>query len=273
MNELMSNPAVWASLAALTVMEIVLGVDNIIFISILASRLPEETRAKARLIGLILAAVIRIALIFMIGWIIGLEGELFSIAGHGISGRDLILLAGGIFLVYKATKEIHHKLEGPDEGDGGAKAFDGFMQTVMQIALLNMVFSIDSIVTAVGMTDHVEVMIISVILSLGFMFWVGKSVGEFVMRHPSVKMLALAFLLLIGVSLGAEAFHAEIPKPYIYSAMAFSVFVEMLNLRAKRRREEKGIKTTRAVHLRQNVVGMHIQAEGKENSEGGKAKV
>jgi predicted tellurium resistance membrane protein TerC len=148
MADLISNPAVWASLAALTVMEIVLGVDNIIFISILASRLPDETRSKARFIGLVLAGLIRIALIFMIGWIIGLEADLFKIGEHGVTGRDLILFAGGLFLIYKATVEIHHKLEGPDEGDGNAKAGDGFMQTVVQISLLNMVFSIDSIVTA-----------------------------------------------------------------------------------------------------------------------------
>lgn len=259
MLELFSNPAVWASLAALTVMEIVLGVDNIIFISILTSRLPQDQQGKARLIGLILAGGLRIGLIFMIGWIIGLEHPFFTVLDHPISGRDLILIAGGIFLIYKATKEIHHKLEGPQEGDEGSKAFDSFGHTVLQISLLNLVFSIDSIITAVGMTDYIEVMIISVILSLGFMFWVGRPVGDFVMRHPSVKMLALAFLLLIGVSLAAEAFHNEIPKPYIYSAMAFSVFVEMLNLWAKKRQQARGIKVAPAVHLHQNVVGMQIE--------------
>ncbi len=257
MLELFTEPAVLASLAALTVMEIVLGVDNIIFISILASRLPNETRSKARMLGLILAGAIRVALIFMIGWIIGLEHPLFSMFDHAISGRDLILLGGGIFLVYKATKEIYHKLEGPDDADAGAKAHESFLQTVVQISLLNLVFSLDSIVTAVGMTDHVEVMIVAVVISLGFMFWVGRPVGDFVMRHPSVKMLALSFLLLIGVSLGAEAFHSTIPKPYLYSAMAFSVFVEMLNIASKRRKQRKA-DMLEPVHLRQNVVGMNL---------------
>jgi predicted tellurium resistance membrane protein TerC len=256
MAELISNPAVWASLAALIVMEIVLGVDNIIFISILASRLPEESRSKGRLIGLTLAGAIRIVLIFMIGWIISLQADLFTIFGQGFSGRDIILFAGGLFLMYKATNEIHHKLEGPEEIDGASQVFESFTQTVIQISLLNLVFSIDSIVTAVGMTDHVEVMMVAVVVSLGFMFWVGKPVGNFVMRHPSVKMLALSFLLLIGVSLAAEAFHKAIPKPYIYSAMAFSIFVEMLNIQSRKRRERKGTKVTRPVHLRQNAVGM-----------------
>lgn len=258
MLELLTEPAVLASLAALTAMEIVLGVDNIIFISILASRLPESQRQRARLIGLLMAGGIRIALVFMIGWIIGLQHPLFAVAGHDVSGRDLILLLGGVFLIYKATKEIHHKLEGPDEAESATKVHDSFAQTVTQIAVLNMVFSLDSIVTAVGMTDHVEVMVIAVVASLAFMFWVGRPVGDFVMKHPSVKMLALAFLMLIGVSIAAEAFHSEIPKAYIYSAMAFSTFVEMLNITAKRRRERKRQKDEEPVHLRQNVVGMHL---------------
>jgi len=265
MLELFSNPTVWASLAALTVMEIVLGVDNIIFISILTSRLRPEEQGKARFIGLLLAGGLRIGLIFMIGWIIGLEHPFFTVFDHPVSGRDLILIAGGMFLIYKATKEIHHKLEGPEEGTEASKGYDTFTHTVTQITLLNLVFSIDSIITAVGMTDYIEVMIISVVLSLGFMFVVGKPVGDFVMRHPSVKMLALSFLLLIGVSLAAEAFHSEIPKPYIYSAMAFSVFVEMLNLWTKKRQQARGVKTAPPVHLHQNVVGMDIEEVKKKS--------
>ncbi|HVZ40136.1 MAG TPA: TerC family protein [Candidatus Kapabacteria bacterium] len=257
MFNIFSDPTVWASIAALTLMEIVLGVDNIIFISILASRLPEQRRGRARLIGLILAGAIRIALIFMIGWIIGLENPLFKVSGHDVTGRDLILMGGGLFLIYKSTKEIHHKLEGPDEADGNEHNGNGFVQTVIQIGLLNLVFSLDSIVTAVGMTEYVIVMIIAVVLSLGFMFVVGRPVGDFVMRHPSVKMLALSFLLLIGFSLAMEAVHVEIPKAYIYSAMAFSIFVEMLNIAAKRRSEGK--RQQRPVHLRRNVVGMKLR--------------
>lgn len=256
MLDLFTNPAVLASVAALTLMEIVLGVDNIIFISILASRLKADEQPRARLIGLALAGGIRIALIFMIGWIIGLQHPLFSVSDHPVSGRDLILMCGGLFLIYKATREIHLKLEGPDEAGEAAHGHDGFGRTVLQISLLNLVFSLDSIVTAVGMTEHVEVMIVAVGLSLGFMFVVGGPVGRFVMRHPTVKMLALAFLLLIGVSLAAESLHAEIPKPYLYSAMAFSVFVEALNIFASRRK--KGEKKKTPVHLRRNVAGVKL---------------
>lgn len=257
MFDMFSDPTVWASVAALTLMEIVLGVDNIIFISILASRLPDAQRGRARMIGLILAGAIRIALIFMIGWIIGLEHPLFKIAAHDVTGRDLILMGGGLFLIYKSTREIHHKLEGPDEAEDAAHAGNGFVRTVVQISLLNLVFSLDSIVTAVGMTEHVVVMIIAVVLSLGFMFVVGRPVGDFVMRHPSVKMLALSFLLLIGFSLAMEAMHFEIPKAYVYSAMAFSIFVEMLNIAAKKRNERK--RQQKPVHLRRNVVGMRLR--------------
>lgn len=267
MIESLLEGAVLASLAALTLMEIVLGVDNIIFITILSSRLPEEKQGKARLIGLALACVIRIALIFAIGWIVGLEKPFFVVADYPVAGRDLILLGGGIFLVYKATKEIHNKLEGEDEFSEAGKTKASFGHTVFQILLLNLVFSLDSIITAVGMTSQldpmiqVEVMIIAVVLSLGFMLAVGKPVGDFVMRHPTVKMLALSFLLLIGVSLSAEAFHSEIPKGYIYAAMAFSVFVEMLNLWAKKRHVKKSGKEEPPVHLKQNMVGMHVVDE------------
>ncbi len=255
MLDLFTNPAVLASVAALTLMEIVLGVDNIIFISILSSRLKAEEQPRARLIGLALAGIIRVALIFMIGWIIGLEHPLFTVSDHPISGRDLILMGGGLFLIYKATREIHLKLEGPDEAEAAAHGHDTFSRVVVQIILLNLVFSLDSIVTAVGMTDHVEVMIVAVLISLGFMFAVGGPVGRFVMRHPTVKMLALAFLLMIGLSLAAESLHAEIPKPYLYSAMAFSVFVEALNIFASRRKQGK---KKDPVHLRRNVAGVKL---------------
>lgn len=247
--EFFTSPSAWAGLATLTLMEIILGVDNIIFISILASRLPPEQQSRARLIGLALACILRIGLIFAIDLIIGLEEPFFHLFGQGFAGRDLILLGGGIFLVYKATREIYVKVEGEEYESDSAKKVHSMGSAIIQITLLNIVFSLDSIITAVGMTTglrdelgeavQLEVMIVSVLLSMGFMLAVGKPVGEFVMRHPSVKMLALAFLLLIGVSLAAEAFHTAIPKAYIYSAMAFSVFVETLNLMMRRRSNRK----------------------------------
>lgn len=232
-----SDPAVWAGLATLTLMEVVLGIDNIIFISILAGKLPADQQDRARVVGLGLAAVTRVLLLLGVSWLVGLTAPLFSLFGHSFSGRDLILLAGGVFLVYKAVAEIHEKLEGHKDEERIAKAGVTFGSVITQILLLDIIFSLDSVITAVGMTDHIAVMVIAVLISLGLMMWSGRAIGNFVMRHPTVKMLALSFLLLIGVSLAAEAFHREIPKGYIYSAMAFSVFVEMLNLRVSKKKE------------------------------------
>jgi predicted tellurium resistance membrane protein TerC len=255
MQEILSDPGTWASLATLTIMEIVLGIDNIIFITILAGKLPPEQRNKARLVGLAIACLTRLGLLLAISWMVGLTAPLFEVLGHSFSGRDLILMAGGLFLIYKATKEIHEKLEGADEDhgtDGAGAKHAGFGGVIFQIVLLDIVFSLDSVLTAIGMSDHVEIMMAAVIISLGVMMLLGKKIGDFVMRHPTVKMLALSFLLMIGVTLIAESFHKEIPKGYIYSAMAFSVVVEMLNLWAQKRRAAKGLRVPEPVHLRQN---------------------
>jgi predicted tellurium resistance membrane protein TerC len=251
--ELFSQPETWMSLATLTFMEVVLGIDNIIFISILAERLPADQRKRTRLIGLSIACVMRLGLLLALGWVVGLTAPLFEVLGHPVAGRDLVLLFGGLFLIYKATAEIHHKLEGEDEGMGGpGRATLTVGAAIFQIILLDLVFSLDSILTAVGMAQHVAIMMTAVVISLGIMIGLGGPISDFVMRHPSVKMLALSFLLLIGVSLLAEAFHQGIPKGYIYSAMLFSVFVEWLNLVASRR------KKAQSVHLKQNVVGVSV---------------
>ena len=239
MIELLSDPAVWAGLATLTLMEIVLGIDNIIFISILAGKLPEEQQNRARIVGLSLAAITRVLMLFGISILVSLTEPFIELFGHGFSGRDLIMLGGGTFLVYKAVMEIHEKLEGEGSKTDKENVKITFSSVIFQILLLDIIFSLDSVITAVGMTDHIEVMVAAVLIALGVMMWTGAAIGNFVMRHPTVKMLALAFLLLIGVSLSAEAFHKEIPKGYIYSAMAFSVFVESLNLIAQKRRAKK----------------------------------
>ena len=230
----LTNPEVWSALAALTLLEIVLGVDNVIFISILASKLPVGQQDKARRTGLIAAGAMRILLLLAIGWVIGLKKELFEVAGVSFSGKSLILLAGGIFLIYKATKEIHHRLEGAEELTE-TKVAPTFGAVIGQVLLLDMVFSIDSVITAVGMTPYVGVMIAAVVVSIGVMLFASKSIYEFVNRHPTVKMLALSFLLLIGVTLVAEGLGQKIPKGYIYGAIAFSVLVEMLNIRSRKR--------------------------------------
>ena len=230
----LTNPEVWSALAALTLLEIVLGVDNVIFISILASKLPVGQQDKARRTGLIAAGAMRILLLLAIGWVIGLKKELFEVAGVSFSGKSLILLAGGIFLIYKATKEIHHRLEGAEE-HLETKVAPTFGAVIGQVLLLDMVFSIDSVITAVGMTPYVGVMIAAVMVSIGVMLFASKSIYEFVNRHPTVKMLALSFLLLIGVTLVAEGLGQKIPKGYIYGAIAFSVLVEMLNIRTRKK--------------------------------------
>jgi predicted tellurium resistance membrane protein TerC len=245
--EWISDPTAWSALAALLTLEIVLGVDNVVFISILASKLPVEQQDKARKIGLLAAGGMRVILLLAVGWIITLKKELFTIGSVGFSGKDLILLAGGLFLIYKATKEIHHKLEG-EEGTTSAKTAPTIAAVIGQVLLLDLVFSIDSVITAVGMTTHVPVMVIAILTSVGIMLVASKAIYTFVNAHPSVKILALAFLLLIGVTLLAEGFGEKIPKGYIYASMTFSVFVEVLNLRVRSKK-----KVVEPVHLREPI--------------------
>jgi predicted tellurium resistance membrane protein TerC len=246
--EWISDPNAWTALLTLFVLEVVLGVDNVIFISILAGKLPAEQQAKARQYGLLLAGGMRLVLLFSISLIMQLKAPLFTLPllNQEISGKDIILVVGGLFLIYKATKEIHDKLEG-EEGHVSARTAPTFAAVLGQVMLLDLVFSIDSVITAVGMADDVAVMVIAIVLAVGFMLVASNAIFSFVNRHPSVKVLALAFLLLIGVSLMAEGFEAKIPKGYIYFAMAFSVFVEVINIRA-------GSRAKKPVALHQPVV-------------------
>jgi predicted tellurium resistance membrane protein TerC len=241
MTEMLSSPEVWLSLATLAALEVVLGVDNIIFIAILSGRLPAGQRERARRLGLAGAFVSRLGLLATLSWIVKLDKPLFHILDHGFSGKQLILLAGGLFLLYKATKEIHHKLEAADDSGPGMPAMATFRGVILQIVLLDMVFSLDSVITAVGMTPHIWIMVAANVVALVVMLAVGRGISEFVERHPSVKVLALSFLLMIGLVLVAESFGAHVPKGYIYGAMGFSVFVELINIRTTRK--------TRAVHL------------------------
>jgi predicted tellurium resistance membrane protein TerC len=228
----LTDPQSWIALLTLTSLEIVLGIDNVIFISILAGKLPADQQNKARQVGLSLAMLIRILLLFSLSWVIGLTEPLFTIWIQEISGRDLILLGGGLFLLAKATYEIHEKLEG-EEGHASAKVAASFTSVIIQILLLDIVFSLDSVITAVGMVDELPIMIAAVVIAVGIMLLSAGQVSAFVERHPTVKMLALSFLLLIGFSLVVEGLHQHIPKGYIYFAMGFSVFVEALNLRLR----------------------------------------
>ena len=227
----------------LLLLEIVLGVDNIVFISILSGRLPERQQARARVIGLALALITRVLLLFSLSWVIGLTAPLFAVFGHEISGRDVILIAGGLFLVVKATMEIHERLEG-ERGPRSARGGASFRSVLIQIVALDVVFSLDSVITAVGMVDELWIMIAAVMVAIGLMMVLAGTIGDFVNRHPSVKMLALAFLLLIGGSLIADGFDFHIPKGYIYGPIAFSVFVESLNLWSRRNRDRASEKTT-----------------------------
>jgi predicted tellurium resistance membrane protein TerC len=232
--ELLADPRAWIALATLTALEIVLGVDNIIFISILVGRLPGQQRNRARLIGLGLAMGTRILLLLSLAWIMTLTDALFTVMGREVSGRDLILTGGGLFLLWKSVHEIHNSLEG--EADGHAAAAQAtFGAVLVQIAVIDIVFSLDSVITAVGMVDEVAVMIAAIVLAVMVMMFAAKSIGDFVDAHPTVKMLALAFLIMVGMALVAEGFNVHVPKGYIYFAMAFSVAVEMLNLKVRKR--------------------------------------
>jgi predicted tellurium resistance membrane protein TerC len=238
--EWIANPEAWIALATLTVLEIVLGIDNIVFIAIVAGRLPEEDRGRAWKIGLGLAMLSRLALLLSIVWIIRLTSPLFSIVGHAFSGRDLILIAGGLFLMWKSTREIHNKLEGEADGEEGGGRARTFAGVLVQIVLLDLIFSLDSVITAVGIADEVAVMAIAIILAVGVMMLAAEGISAFVSRHPTVKMLALSFLLLIGMALVAEGVGQHFPKGYLYFAMGFSVFVEMLNLRVGKSGKDEG---------------------------------
>ncbi len=244
--DILLDPNIWIAFAMLTALEIVLGVDNIIFISILVGRLPAELRDKARRLGLGFAMVSRLLLLFSLSWVMGLKADLFHVLGQGISGRDLVLLLGGLFLLYKATHEIFVEVEAPEQhgpsaapADAAAAAAAGkrlFWGIIGQIAVIDIVFSLDSVITAVGMVDQLSVMVAAVIASVVVMLFAAKPIGEFVDRHPSVKVLALSFLVMVGMALTAEAFDAHVPKGYIYAAMAFSLAVEALNIRRRGKR-------------------------------------
>ncbi len=258
---MLTDPAFWTALLTLTALEIVLGVDNIVFISILSDRLPEDQRGRARTVGLILAMLMRIGLLFSIGFIFGLTQTLFTVAGHPFNGRDLILIGGGLFLLYKSTTEIHAKLEGEEhEREAGAGTVS-FSSVIIQIVLLDIVFSLDSVITAIGLTENITIAVIAVVIAVGVMLVAAKPLSDFVSRHPTVKILALSFLLLIGMTLVAEGLGQHIPKGYVYFAMAFSVFVEIINLRVRTKSEP--------VQLHQPLINQGVVASA---ARGGRAR-
>ena len=238
--EFLTDPNVWLAFATLTVLELVLGIDNVIFISILSDKLPKEQQARSRYIGLSLALIMRVILLLSLSWIIGLKEPLFEIWGRGFSGKDIVLLVGGLFLIAKSVHEIHGSLEG-EEGEGARKIYSSFASVIIQIVLLDIVFSLDSVITAVGMVSDdfgpngIWIMIGAVIIAIVAMMLFAGPIGKFVSQHPTIKMLALSFLLMIGVMLVAEAFHQTIPRGYIYFAMVFSVLVEILNMRLRKK--------------------------------------
>ena len=247
MLELLTDPQTWIALATLTALELVLGIDNIVFISILVDKLPQEKQALARRLGLFMAMFMRIGLLLVLAWIIGLVEPLFTVFGQEISGRDLILIAGGLFLIYKSTGEIHQSLEG-EEGHSSNAVQATFTAVIVQIMVVDIVFSLDSIITAVGMVDDVRIMIAAVVLSVGMMMLFAGAIGRFVSNHPTIKMLALSFLVVVGVVLIAEGFGQHVPKGYVYFAMAFSMTVELLNIAVRKR-------SKRAVKLHASYVG------------------
>lgn len=244
--ELLFSAEAWIALATLTALEIVLGIDNIIFITILVGRLPEEQRQRARVFGLALAMITRILLLLSLTWVMGLTKPLLALPGFEISGRDIILIGGGLFLIVKSTLEIHGSLEGVDDTARQATGSSRFVATLVQIALIDIIFSLDSVITAVGLVRDLPVMILAIVIAVGVMMFSAKAIGDFVDRHPTLKMLALSFLILVGVALVAEGLEFHLPRGYIYFAMAFSVCVEMLNIRIRRRPPEP-------VHLRKNI--------------------
>ena len=245
--ELLTDPQAWLALVTLTALEIVLGIDNIIFIAILAGKLPHAQRDRARRTGLFLAMFIRIALLMSIVWVMSLTRPFLTIFGFALSGRSLILAGGGLFLIYKSTREIHENLEGADTDHESRRVAASFGGVIVQILLLDIVFSLDSVITAVGMAEYVTIMVAAIIIAVGCMLFASAALATFVERHPTIKMLALSFLLLIGLSLIAEGFNQHVPKGYIYFAMGFSVFVEMVNLRMRAKSKEGG------VHLRRTL--------------------
>jgi len=264
MLEFLADPGMWISLATLTVLEIVLGIDNIIFIAILAANLPKELRKRAQFVGLSMALVTRVAMLFLAFWIIQLETDILHIGDFGFSGRDLILIAGGVFLIYKSTTEIHEKLEGTEGSDNTTKSGSkAFAAIIGQILILDVVFSIDGIITAVGMTDSLAVMIIAVVISSVVMLVAAGVVGDFVDKHPTVKMLALAFLVLIGAALVAEGFGTEIDKAFIYGPMAFAMIVEALNITYKNREAKRVHHGNPPVNLRDSIA---VKPAGKNPS-------
>ena len=233
--EIITSPEAWIAFATLTALELVLGIDNIIFISILVDKLPVEKRELARKIGLFMAMFMRIGLLLVLSWIVGLVEPMLTVKGHAISGRDAILILGGLFLIWKSTTEIHDSIEGAEHAQASSQKVT-FASVILQIMVIDLVFSLDSIITAVGMVDEVEIMIAAVIVSVALMMVFARAIGEFVSNHPSIKMLALSFLVLVGVVLIAEGFEHHVPKGYIYFAMAFSVCVEMLNIKLRKKR-------------------------------------
>jgi predicted tellurium resistance membrane protein TerC len=252
MFDWIADPNAWIALATLTALEIVLGVDNIIFISILVGRLPPAQRDLARRLGLTLAMGSRLLLLLSLAWIMRLTEPVFSLFGHGVSGRDLILIGGGLFLLWKSVHEIHNSLEGEDNvpaaGGAAAAAKASFASVLVQIAIIDIVFSLDSVITAVGLADQITVMVLAIVAAVAVMMFAAKPIGDFVDAHPTIKMLALAFLVLVGVTLVAEGFGTHVPKGYIYFAMAFSFAVEMINIRMRRR-------VAAPVHLRKDMPG------------------
>ncbi len=264
MLELLTDPDVWLTFLTLTVLEIVLGIDNVIFITILSGKLPEHQRDRARLTGLAAALIMRILLLLVAAWLVTLTNELFNLFGFGFSGRDLILIGGGLFLVYKSVSEIHERLEGVEHGGSGPGAKKvSFGGTIAQIMVLDIVFSLDSVITAVGMSNDLPVMIAAVVIAVIVMLFLSGSIGRFVEKHPTIKMLALGFLLLIGAMLIAEGFDVHVDKAFIYGPMVFAVAIEVLNIIAKKRQASRTGHATEPVHLRSQVPTDDNSASGQ----------